>query len=317
MLSYLLRLSLLSISYADETEEPIETTVDTNAEEETEDDETSVETASGEVSTPTESTEQNDEEQSPEDSTNSETSTPTDAELDQEAIESLMNAIMQESAQLEDEESNDNDEEEYEDDDDFNLKGNFDYSYVMTLWKDVGVFHAAQLSVDPQYFFRNDKGNGFTLGVRYQVNGTGSINHHTGSIHSINSSLLGLTTGYQLGALRFNTAASWTLNHYFTETETDRTEDFITYQYTEIPAMSGVLWENTLTYAPEDSEFGIQLGAGFPFQINGEREMGEAFTGSWQASSLLSIGFGQIGYTYIVYPDHVIERIQMGLGIIF
>ncbi len=308
MLTYLLGLSLMAISYADETEEPIETTIDANPEQDTEDATTSAGTASEEGSAPTE---YNDEEQGVEVSTESETSVQTDADSDQEAIESLMNAIMQESAQLEDEESDGDDEEEDDDDD---LKGNFDYSYVITLWEDVGVFHAAQLSVDPQYFFRNEKGNGFTLGVRYQVNGTGSINHHTGSIHSINSSLLGLTTGYQLGALRFNTAASWTSNHYFTETETDRTEDFITYQYTEIPAMSGVLWENTLNYASEDSEFGIQLGVGFPFQINGEREMGEAFTGSWQASSMLNISLCQIGYTYIVYPNHVIQRMQIGLG---
>jgi len=316
MLSHLLGLSLLSISYADETEESIETTTDANAEEETEDDETSVETsASEEDITPAESTEQNDEGPDREDSTDSETSPPTDAQLDQEAIESLMNAIMQESAQLEDE--SDDDEEEYDDDDDFNLKGNFEQSYVMTLWQDVGVFHAYQISGDPQYFFRNDKDNGFTLGVRYQFNRIERIKHRTSSAYRTSSSLLGLTTGYQLGAVRFNTAASWTWNHYFTQTETDRTEAFVTYQYSEIPAMSGVLWENTLTYAPEESEFGIQLGVGFPFQINGEREMGEAFTGSWQASSLLSIGFGQIGYTYIVYPDHVIERIQIGSGVIF
>ncbi len=312
MLSYLLGLSMLSFSYADETEEPIETTVDANPEQDTEDATISAGTASEEGSSPTE---YNDEEQRVEVSTESETSVQTDADSDQEAIESLMNAIMQESAQLEDESYGDDEEED--DDDDFNLKGNFEQSYVMTLWKDVGVFHTYQFSGDPQHFFRNDKDNGFTLGVRYQFNRIERIQHRTSSAYRTSSSLLGLTTGYQLGAVRFNTAASWTWNHYFTQTETDRTEAFVTYQYSEIPAMSGVLWENTLTYAPEESEFGIQLGVGFPFQINGEREMGEAFTGSWQASSLLSIGFSQLGYTYIVYPDHVIEHIQIGSGIIF
>ena len=37
----------------------------------------------------------------------------------------------------------------------------------------------------------------------------------------------------------------------------------VTYQYDELPQMSGVLWENTLTYSPTDMDFGVRLQSGF------------------------------------------------------
>ena len=81
--------------------------------------------------------------------------------------------------------------------------------------------------------------------------------------------------------------------------------------------MSGVLWENTLTYSPDDMDFGVQASVGFPFQVSGEREMGQAFKDSWQVGTRLSISFFQLGYTHIVYPGHSVERIQIGSGILF
>ena len=41
-----------------------------------------------------------------------------------------------------------------------------------------------------------------------------------------------------------------------------------------------------LTYSPEDMDFGVQLTVGFPFQLNGDRDMGQAFTDSWQVGTL-------------------------------
>ena len=73
-------------------------------------------------------------------------------------------------------------------------------------------------------------------------------------------------------------------------TNTNRQADgFITYQYDELAAMSGVLWENTLTYSPDDMDFGLQASVGFPFQVSGERDMGQAFTDSWQVGTRLNI----------------------------
>ena len=91
----------------------------------------------------------------------------------------------------------------------------------------------------------------------------------------------------------------------------------MTYQYDELVPMSGVLWENTLTYSPEDMDFGVQASVGFPFQLSGDRDMGQAFTDSWQVGTRLNISLLQLGYTHIVYPGHSIQRIQIGSGVLF
>ena len=103
----------------------------------------------------------------------------------------------------------------------------------------------------------------------------------------------------------------------FCTKEIDRADGFITYQYDELAEMSGVLWENTLTYSPNDMDFGVQASVGFPFQVSGEREMGQAFKDSWQVGTRLNVSFLQLGYTHIVYPGHSIQRIQVGSGILF
>lgn len=229
--------------------------------------------------------------------------------------ESLMEGIRQDLEEIENVNDDQDDSTENNDsieDEPFNYKGNLEYSYVLTLWNtgNQHTFHTGQVSGDPQYYF-NKNGWGPTLGMRFQIAESKDLNYLS------TRDLLGLTTGLQLGGFRLNTSASWMWEQYFAQSETDRIDGFVTYQYDELSAMSGVLWENTLTYSPDDLDLGIQASVGFPFQINGSRDMGEPLTGSWQVSSLVNISFFQLGYTKIVYPNHSLQRIQIGSGILF
>lgn len=226
-------------------------------------------------------------------------------------------------------------EDVQEDDDDIDwnkYKGNFEVSFINVLWKGQNThwLSGVQCSGDPQYYFNKNNKWGPTIGLRFVFlkNNYVSIAHNEDIIYQselegsfegglIRNEIIGLTTGLQIGAFRFNTAASWISNQYFIQNELERDEDVIRYQYESLAPLSGVFWENTLTYAPENKKVGVQLSAGFPFNIIGTRDMGEPFTSSWQASSLITISLYQIGYTYSVYPGHVLHHFQLGLGVLF
>ena len=230
-------------------------------------------------------------------------------------IEQMMSEIMEEMEEIADAEENafeleiDTDE----DDEDFNYKGNIEYSYVLTMWESPNrnIFHVGQFSGDPQYYFKQAEDWGYTVGGRFQLTGNETLSQ------LYNHTILGVTGGLQYTSFRINTSVSWTWEQYFAQTQTDKADGFVTYQYDELVPMSGVLWENTLTYSPDDMDFGLQASVGFPFQVNGEREMGQAFTDSWQISTRLNISLVQLGYTRLVYPGHSIDRIQIGSGILF
>lgn len=227
----------------------------------------------------------------------------------------LMEGIRQDLENIENvpfESEDSTDIEDQTEDEPFNYKGNFEYSYALTLWESDNkhVFHTGQVSGDPQYYF-NRNGWGPTLGICFQVAETKKLNK------LFIRDFVGLTTGLQIGDFRLNTAGSWMWEQYFAQSETDRSDGFVTYQYDEVPAMSGVLWENTLTYSPDDLDLGIQASVGFPFQVNGSRNMGSLWTDSWQVRTLVNISFLQLGYTKIVYPNHSIQRVQVGSGILF
>ena len=137
------------------------------------------------------------------------------------------------------------------------------------------------------------------------------------SYNSISQSLIGVTGGLQYGAFRINTSASWMWEQYFAQKEIDRADGFITYQYDELAAMSGVIWENTWTYSPDDMDFGVQASVGFPFQVNGERDMGQAFKDSWQVGTRLSLSvFSTWLHTHRL-SSHSIQRVHIGSGILF
>ena len=225
----------------------------------------------------------------------------------------MMSEIMEEMAESEDNSFELNIGTDEESEEDFNYKGNIEYSYVLTMWDSPSrnIFHVGQFSGDPQYYFRQTDDWGYTVGARFQFAGTETLSQQ------YNHTILGVTGGLQYTSFRINTSLSWTWEQYFAQTQTDKADGFATYQYDELVPMSGVLWENTLTYSPDDMDFGVQASVGFPFQVSGEREMGQAFKDSWQVGTRLNISFFQLGYTHIVYPSHSIERIQIGSGILF
>ena len=230
-------------------------------------------------------------------------------------IEQMMSEIMEEMTDTSESaiDLNLDIETDEESEEDFNYKGNIEYSYVLTKWDNPSrnIFHAGQFSGDPQYYFRQTDDWGYTFGGRFQFTGSDTLTQQ------YNHRLLGVTGGLQYTSFRINTSISWAWEQYFAQTQTDKTDGFVTYQYDELVRMSGVLWENTLTYSPDDMDFGVQASVGFPFQVNGERDMGQAFKDSWQVTTRLNISFFQIGYTHIIYPSHSIERIQIGSGILF
>lgn len=244
------------------------------------------------------------------------TSKSNDEEVEEQTeIEQMMSEIMEEMAESEENTFEldleiDTDEES---DEEFNYKGNIEYSYVLTMWESPNrnIFHVAQFSGDPQYYFRQADDWGYTVGARFQLTGSENISQR------YDHTILGVTGGLQYTSFRINTSVSWMWEQYFAQSQTDKTDGFVTYQYDELVPMSGVLWENTLTYSPDDMDFGVQASVGFPFKVTGERDMGQAFKDSWQVSTRLNLSFFQLGYTRLVYPDHSIDRIQIGSGILF
>ena len=236
-------------------------------------------------------------------------------EPEQTEIEQMMSEIMEEMADSEEDAFEldleiDTDEES---DEEFNYKGNIEYSYVLTMWESPNrnIFHVAQFSGDPQYYFKQANDWGYTVGARFQLTGSENITQR------YDHTILGVTGGLQYTSFRINTSISWMWEQYFAQSQTDKADGFVTYQYDELTPMSGVLWENTLTYSPDDMDFGVQASVGFPFQVTGERDMGQAFKDSWQVSTRLNLSFFQLGYTHLVYPGHSIDRIQIGSGILF
>ena len=180
-----------------------------------------------------------------------------------------MSEIMEEMEEIADKRMHSNSEVDTdEDDEDFNYKANIEYSYVLTMWESPNrnIFHVGQFSGDPQYYFKQAEDWGYTVGGRFQLTGNETLSQ------LYNHTILGVTGGLQYTSFRINTSVSWTWEQYFAQTQTDKADGFVTYQYDELAPMSGVLWENTLTYSPDDMDFGLQASVGFPFQVNGERD---------------------------------------------
>ena len=76
------------------------------------------------------------------------------------------------------------------------------------------------------------------------------------------------------------------------------------------------MWEHTLTYTPNDKDFGLQATIGFPFLMGGDRDVGEPFIDSFKASSILNIKTLHLGYTFTQYPDHYIHMTEFGFGLL-
>lgn len=191
----------------------------------------------------------------------------------------------------------------------FNYKGNFYYSGQFHRWNSSRTLYSVGVGGDPQYWF--SQGNwGPTLGLRFQLSGSETQQM------LLSNNLLGITAGMQFGSFRINTAGSWMWERYFFQEETEKDSDFITYRYDELEQLSGIMWEQTLTYTPNDKDFGLQATIGFPFQMGGDRDVGEPFIDSFKASSILNIKTLHLGYTFTQYPDHYIHMTEFGFGLL-
>ena len=118
-------------------------------------------------------------------------------------------------------------------------------------------------------------------------------------------------------SFRINTAGSWMWERYFFQYDAQKEIDTITYKYDDLKRISGVLWEQTLTYAPDNKDIGIQLSIGFPFQVFGERDLGEPFVDSFKAGSFLNFKSLHLGYTYTQYSEQFIHMTELGFGYLF
>lgn len=251
----------------------------------------------------------------PESETSSEDppSTEIDEFNEEEALQMLEEILSASLEDIEDLEVSDTTEEDDEDLYFANYKGNLYYSYQVHRWKSPSAhtLFSGGIAGDPQYYFQHGNRWGTTLGLRFQLSAAERFNK------TYHNNFIGLTGGVQFGALRLNTAASWFGERYFIEEEIAKDVDFITYRYSELPQMSGILWEQTLTYAPDGQDFGLQLTVGLPFQINGTRDMGEAFGEAFSVSSKLNISFLHLGYQYTQYPGQSVQMAELGSGILF
>lgn len=241
----------------------------------------------------------------------------SDSELEDEQtlelLQQILESTLDDTTYAEDDLNIAADSDEEEDLEFTNYRGNLYYGYQLHRWKSPAkhTLHAGTFAGDPQYYFQHGNQWGTTLGLRFQVSAAETLNTR------YQNNFIGITGGMQFGALRLNTAASWIWEQYYLEEEVAKEVDFVTYRYDELPLMSGVLWEQTLTYAPDGEDFGLQVTLGFPFQVNGERDMGEAFTDAWTVSSRLNFSFLHLGYQYSQYPGQSIQTAEFGSGILF
>ena len=189
------------------------------------------------------------------------------------------------------------------------IKGTFHYAYQIRRWYSPTKhrIYSVGISGDPQYWF--NQGNwGPTLGLRFNLAASET------QAQVLSDYLLGITAGMQFGSFRINTAGSWMWERYFFQYDAQKETETITYNYDELEQMSGVLWEQTLTYTPDNTDLGIQISVGFPFQIFGERDLGEPFVDSFKASSFLNFKSLHLGYTYTQYSEQFIHMTELGFG---
>ena len=195
-------------------------------------------------------------------------------------------------------------------------RGNFDTMVEAHLWNSndtTSTMYSWRMAGDPQYLFSKGK-FGPTVGMRFQVNASESLQH------KISDHLIGITTGLQMGAVRFNTSMSYFYNQLFHQTETNRypTAQIINYDYQELPKMHGLLWEQTLTFATENRSIPqVQLSVGFPYKLTGDRELGAMFQDSLETRALVAFKILSVEYQYNVYPTSVEHVAGFGSAIVF
>ena len=97
---------------------------------------------------------------------------------------------------------------------------------------------------------------------------------------------------------------------FFLQEEKSRTSNEITYTFHELAESKGILWEQSINYNDSDKDFFIEGSFAFPFQLEGERQMGEPFLDAWRAGINVSFSSWMIGYEYNVFPDSEEQRLS-------
>ena len=209
--------------------------------------------------------------------------------------------------------------EEEEDSDDFDfefLRGSLEYTLNFHYWKmseEYLYFNSASINGDPQYIWNINDNVGALLGLRFRVR---SIENREAQLVD---HLIGLTTGVELGPIRINTAGSY-YNHqsfYQQQILKDAQTNQIIYSYQELPRSQGILWEQTVHFSPDDGNFFLEGRFAFPFQLKGEREMGEPFSDAWRAN--VNIGFASwlLGYEHNLFPNSTEHVLLLGNSLHF
>lgn len=205
--------------------------------------------------------------------------------------------------------------EDYDDDNDNDFswfRGGIDYSLDLHLWESEGASKSVwslTAAGDPQYLWEIRDNLGPTLGLRFKLSGTDTQQT------LIKDNLIGIITGFQLKKLRINTSAAYMSHHLFhqIEQQRDHTSKEISYLYQELLPLKGILLEQTLTLALDNTV--IQAFYGTPFALSEQREMGAVFKDSWKAGGNIVFSSSSIGYEYSVYPENQEHIISFGTSL--
>lgn len=182
------------------------------------------------------------------------------------------------------------------------FRGDINYSFDLRFWESEGTsktLFSGTFSGDPQHLWEIRDDFGPSLGIRFKLSGSES------RTMLIQDHLIGLTGGFQMGAVRINTAGSYMFNHLFQQEELtkDNNTKEISYRYQEQLPLHGILWENTLTLT-FDPKFVFQGYYSIPVGLGGERDVGDMFVDSWQVGADFVFKTFLFGYQYNIYPQN-------------
>ncbi len=211
---------------------------------------------------------------------------------------------------------NDDDDEEKEDIDISFLEGSFQWAINFHYWKmldDYQYLSSVVFEGDPQYKFKEDNFISPLLGIRFRASTAETIQY------KMTDNLLGIITGIQIGPVRVNTSGSYYNHLMFHQQEKARNNTIheLVYSYQELPISKGIFWEQAINLRLKEPDLVIETSIGFPFQIQGTRELGEAFTDSYRWTTAVSISGWLLEYEYNIFPNSEEHILSIGNNLEF
>jgi hypothetical protein len=191
------------------------------------------------------------------------------------------------------------------------MTGSVQWTINFHYWKmsqDYQYLNSFSFSGDPQYLINSEAAVSPLLGILFRWREQENIENQ------ITDNLIGLITGIQLGPIRLNTSASYYNHKMFQQSELQRNQNLnqIIYSYQELPLSIGLFWEQGINFSIPDSDFFIEAKIGFPFQFQGDRNLGEELMDSYRITTSLSISSWLFGYEYNFFPNS--EEHMMSIG---